>query len=241
MLADPFRHEQSDGDSVSVPLVNRSSITGYALVDPIDAPLILNHRWNLQRTPHALYAVATVESEGDPQRMLMHRLIAGTDAGLKTDHWNGDGLDNRRSNLRPCTHTQNMHNRKVSSLSTIGFKGVARHKNRYRAFIVVAGKRLKVGTFRTAVEAAEAYNRAAVEHFGEFARLNDLSDGAHIAAEEAGRHLDHLMSSFGGASRPDSTSVRRATRRDLEILVAEVGRLRAELAAAPYATQEVTL
>ncbi len=238
MVADPFRHEHSDGDSVHVPLVSYSKITGYALVDTDDAPMVLGYRWHLMRLPDALYASTTTSRDDGATTVLMHRLIAHTAPGLKTDHWNGDGLDNRRSNLRPCTHTQNMQNRKVSKLSTIGFKGVSRHKNGYRACIAVAGKRLRLGNFSTAVDAADAYNRAAVEHFGEFARLNDLSEGAHIAAEESRRHLDNLVSSFSDSSRPESTSLRRATRRDIDLLTAEVVRLRAALTVAQGASRQ---
>ncbi len=78
----------------------------------------------------------------------MHRVILGTPPGLFTDHVNGNQLDNRRENLRVCTPSQNQANKKLSKNNTSGHKGVEHVKkiNRWRATIVVNGKRITHGS-----------------------------------------------------------------------------------------------
>lgn len=88
------------------------------------------------------------------------------------DHINGDGLDNRRANLRAATPAQNAANQRLSSRSTSGFKGVTRQGSRWRAYIAPGGRTLWLGTFDSPEAAARAYDEAAIEHFGEFARTN---------------------------------------------------------------------
>lgn len=107
--------------------------------------------------------------------VLMHRLIAGACPGEFVDHINGDGLDNRRDNLRICRKQQNEFNTKRRSDNTSGFRGVCRARGRkFRAYIVKDGRQYSLGQFDDPVEAAKAYNSKAVELFGEFARLNQI-------------------------------------------------------------------
>jgi len=94
--------------------------------------------------------------------------------GMMIDHINGNGLDDRRANMRTCTNQQNMRNlRKRRSGSSI-YKGVYYDKRRrtWYARICHNGKNIHLGTFATEIEAARAYDRAARRLFGEFARLN---------------------------------------------------------------------
>jgi hypothetical protein len=100
----------------------------------------------------------------------MHRLIIGADHGSDVDHASGDGLDNRRSNLRECSRTLNSANRHVSASAT-GTKGVHFEEwtGRWRAEIQHQRKRYKLGRFDTQHEAATAYLNKARELFGEFA------------------------------------------------------------------------
>ena len=108
----------------------------------------------------------------------MHRMILGLGYGdeRKADHENHDTLDNRRSNLRVATTSQNGSNSRVRKDNTSGFKGVGYRGGRFLAYIRVNGKRSYLGTYGTAVEAALAYDAAAREHFGEYACTNFAAD-----------------------------------------------------------------
>ena len=103
-------------------------------------------------------------------------LVTGEDPGDQViDHVNGDGLDNRFDNLRVCDQKDNMRNSKKSRNNAQKYKGVSKHGNRgYQARIGVNGKQIALGTFSTQEEAAEAYNLAAKEYHGEYARLNEI-------------------------------------------------------------------
>ena len=87
-------------------------------------------------------------------------------------------MNNKKSNLRKCTHGQNMFNRKLNSNNTSGFKGVVKNRGRWIAQIErrIKGKRkvFKIGRFNDKVEAARAYNKAALKYFGKFACLNNI-------------------------------------------------------------------
>lgn len=110
----------------------------------------------------------------DGERVLAHRLayfyMTGEWPEDQIDHINGDNSDNRWVNLRPATRTNNTRNRRGHS--RLGVKGIGQDKGRSRYFakICVNGKRIYLGSFKTAEEAKEAYDKAANEHFGEFAR-----------------------------------------------------------------------
>lgn len=101
----------------------------------------------------------------------LHRLLLGSPPGLQVDHINGDRTDNRRENLRAVTATHNMHNRNKWS-STREFRGVSKVGEVYRAAINFEGSRFDLGTFPSAREAAEAYDKAARERYGEYAKTN---------------------------------------------------------------------
>ena len=105
----------------------------------------------------------------------MHRVILNTPMGMDTDHINGNGLDNRRCNLRICTHAENISNqRKYSNTMLSKFKGVSwdKSRNRWIVYIGVHPKRIFLGRFKTEIDAAIAYDNAARKYFGEFACTN---------------------------------------------------------------------
>jgi hypothetical protein len=109
------------------------------------------------------------------KRMYLHRAIMHARKGKLIDHRNGDGLDNRRDNLRLATHSQNMCNRRKTKLKTTSrFIGVYfnRETNKWRAAIKCKGKKIALGRFVNEVEAAMAYDAAAKKYHGRFASLN---------------------------------------------------------------------
>ncbi len=101
----------------------------------------------------------------------MHRQILGEPDGLQVDHRDGNGLNNRRRNLRTATVSQNACNRKVRADSASGLKGVGRDKRdgRWHARIQINGKRHILGHFDTAKEASAAYIAAVRKFHGEYA------------------------------------------------------------------------
>lgn len=147
---------------------------GYvALVDAADYVLATAPgKWHAEVTATAglVYAKRTFKrADGRFTSLGMHFFLTGWEL---IDHRNGNGLDNRRSNLRQATCAQNMQNRRPKLSSKSGLKGVHRDKYRWRALIRVNGRQIYLGAFRAPEEAARAYDRAALDHYGEFARTN---------------------------------------------------------------------
>lgn len=125
------------------------------------------------------YATKTIGGRKG-KKWRMHRLIALLRKcdieDMEIDHINGDTLDNRWENLRLVNSTQNKHNSSIRSDNTSGYKGVTWHKQNqcWVAQIHVNGKHLSLGAHDTPLEAAKAYNQAAIDHFGIYAQLNKL-------------------------------------------------------------------
>lgn len=138
-----------------------------ATVDIADIPIVEGRSWRLLTTPtgHA-YAYTRVPENSI---VLMHRLLLGTPKGLQVDHVDGDGLNNRRVNIRNCTAAQNQANKAAERRSRIGIKGVSVKRRKYRAKISPGGKTIALGYFDTPEEAAAAYQGAARVLWGEFA------------------------------------------------------------------------
>ena len=103
----------------------------------------------------------------------LHRIIMNCPDDKMIDHINMNKLDNRRENLRICTHQQNQHNRTKQSNNTSGFKGVSfnKEKQKFEARIGIDGKSKFLGYFDTAEKASECYKQAALKHHGDFARF----------------------------------------------------------------------
>ena len=141
----------------------------FALVDDSTYSDLIKHNWHFTSQG---YAAATMTINGRRQLITMHRLLVGAQPGQIVDHKNGDRLDNRRANLRLATAAQNQHNRKPNANTLSDFKGVTRFRDRWQARIRVNGKRLHLGYYDTAREAAEIYDTAARRFFRNYARTN---------------------------------------------------------------------
>lgn len=130
--------------------------------------------WRLH--PHG-YVVRGMRVDGKYINIRLHRVVAER-MGLKiesclVDHKNRDKLDNRRSNLRLATNSQNGAN---SANADGSYKGVSWSQGRmlWQAYIKVNYRQESLGYFETITEAAQAYNEAAKFYFGEFAYLNEV-------------------------------------------------------------------
>lgn len=136
-----------------------------ALVDDEDYEKLNQSKWYAQNERGIFYALR--HNPGDNAIIRMHREILSLTKGdgKITDHINGDGLDNRKENLRLVTPAQNIMNSKIRKDSTTGYKGVHLVNGRYQASI-------RLGTFDTPEEAARTYDKAAEIFFGRYARLN---------------------------------------------------------------------
>lgn len=146
-----------------VPLANGE----WALIDAEDYNKVKHCNWAKEKSRG--YALSCTR-----HKVSMHRLIMDTPADLLTDHINHNKLDNRKSNLRFCTASQNQWN-KPSYGGTSKYKGVSRRRNKWKASIGKNNKSHHIGYFDTEEEAALAYNAKAKKYFGEFACLNQLS------------------------------------------------------------------
>jgi hypothetical protein len=104
----------------------------------------------------------------------LHRYITKAQKGEMVDHRNHDKLDNTRENLRVCTNKQNSWNQISKKKGTSKYKGVTFEAGKFRAVIMKDGKKYHLGMFESDIEAAEAYNRKAIELFGEYAALNEI-------------------------------------------------------------------
>lgn len=148
----------------------------FALISPEDWKLAAI-RWRPLFQPSGdVYAYASVNlGIAHPQRFIyLHREVARAADGRDVDHRNGDTLDCRRGNLRLADAVRNARNTRVDRKNnTSGFKGVGlTPSGRWRASYVVGGRQITIGRFPTAIAAAHAYDRAARQTFGRFARLN---------------------------------------------------------------------
>jgi hypothetical protein len=159
-----------EGVEMAVAYVEVPLTEGYAALVDVDDWLSnseLHERWSYYvPSPSNRYGYAG--RGGGGRVVLMHKMLTGYQ---KTDHANRVGTDNRRTNLRECTASQNNANA-FQKPGKSGFRGVYPVGPSFRARIRYHGKLYGLGTFSTAEEAAFAYDQAAVVQWGEFATLN---------------------------------------------------------------------
>lgn len=149
------------------------------IIDSEDLDRVARHTWNLS-------AGRYINTSINGETVALHRFLMNPDADAIVDHINGSGVDNRKCNLRVCTQAENSRNSKKQLLAkgtqhcTSRYKGVSfrSDRDRWTAYIGTGKDRWMLGCYATELEAALAYNEAAIRRYGEFANLN------HIEQEE---------------------------------------------------------
>lgn len=181
-----MNHTMNNSDSLSP----SESVT-VAIVDSIDGDLAA-FTWSGRSPESTRHSYANRIENGKTiwlHCVIMSRML-GRDLlkGEMVDHINGDTLRNTRDNLRLATRSQNAQNRKINKNSKSGFKGVHFHKqtSTWRAAITLDGKCKYLGSFKTPELAARAYNEAAIQVFGEFARINSFGDSQEVTPIQVG-------------------------------------------------------
>jgi len=139
----------------------------FALIDDEDYDKVKDFNWYKSTLGYA------VAFDGK-KYVWMHRLINSTPIGMETDHINRSKLDNRKSNLRTCTHGQNHLNKPKKLGTSSRFVGVSLYRPRmtWRTTVKKDGKQRTVGYFKNELEAALAYDKVASKLHGEFAQCN---------------------------------------------------------------------
>lgn len=145
-----------------------------ALVDDADFEWFNQWKWCYAPVGYAIRA----EGKGKERKIIyMHRHIMDFPSA-KVDHRDRNKLNNQRSNLRACTHSQNLVNSKIPTHNTSGYKGVGYCKriDKWRAYLTDKNSRhLHIGYFNAAEDAATAYNIVAYQTHGEFAYMNKVA------------------------------------------------------------------
>lgn len=153
---------------------------GYeAVINVTDLPLVGGSNWSAQckyrqdGSVVAVYAIRKVTSDGVRRTERMHRILFGAADHQEVDHRDGNGLNNRRGNLRAATSSQNSQNRGLRNDNKSGVKGIWWNEKQgsWMAYIGVSGVRRHLGYFKEKQEAATAVDRARNALHGEFGRV----------------------------------------------------------------------
>lgn len=162
-----------EGNAAYVPLTK-----GYtAIIDAADVPLVDGWNWKAKEdrrsdgSLRAVYAVRNMSIGGRRDTVRLHRVILAAPHGAQCDHISGNGLDNRRANLRLATNAENQRNGRTRCDNTSGVKGVCRHRGKWKAYIKANGRRKNLGLFSDIADAAAAYAAASAKLHGEFGRI----------------------------------------------------------------------
>ena len=157
----------------------------YAIVDEDMYKWLSQYRWHLTTQGNRHYACGIVGGK----KVYMHRLIMNAPKGMQVDHINHNTLDNRRFNLRICTCKQNIHN-SLPRIGTSNYKGAhyINDRNRKKNWMVFLQHKY-IGRYKTEIEAARAYDKAAKELYGEYAYLNFGDTGCPFCTELPGNSL----------------------------------------------------
>ena len=164
----------------------------FAMVDDADFERLNQWKWYANWDGFNWYAKRNIKTQKGKTVLFLHKAVFGPVVdGYEVDHRNGDTLDCRNQSLRQCTGSQNCANRRNHKLGKSGFRGVIFRNGRPKPWIASIGSRSicnyeSLGSFKTAIEAAKAYNVAALKRYGEFSILNDLSKYETTEKQTAG-------------------------------------------------------
>ena len=144
-------------------------------IDEEDYELIKDFNWGVDTRKYETHERKYIQFKYKGKKVNLHRLLMGFPKGLQVDHKDNDPLNNRRSNLRTCTTSQNNANGKARKGSS-KYKGVYFDKacNKWRSKIRKNGRIHHIGYFKCETKAAKAYDAKALELYGEFARTNEM-------------------------------------------------------------------
>ena len=150
------------------------------LIDEEDEALWEKYNWIVVNDCRNYYLQTNKRENNKNKTLRFHRIILKAPKGIIVDHINGNGLDNRKSNLRTCTTSQNgMNRRKQLKETTSKYKGVTKDRrekvNLPWRMSIYKNKDIYIKYFKTENEAALAYNAKAKELFGEFTLLNKVN------------------------------------------------------------------
>ncbi|MBO5534321.1 MAG: HNH endonuclease [Clostridia bacterium] len=140
-------------------------------IDPEDYYKVAKYKWV---KTFAGYFVASLGRRSN--HIFLHRLVMNLPAGEYVDHIDGNKGNCRKKNMRPCSRTENNRNTGNQKNNQCGYKGVhwAADRGKWRTDITVNRKHIHLGSFDSPIEAAQAYDQAAIFYFGEFARTNEM-------------------------------------------------------------------
>ena len=158
-----------EGDIARVPLTQGME----AIIDAADAHLVAGYDWSVMHSARTSYARRNQWTPEKQHTILLHRVILGVPAGVRVDHRDGDGLNCRRTNLRPATCAQNNVNTRPHCDNRCGLKGVSRADTKslkFKASIQAGGIRRHLGLFDTPEAAHAAYCAASAIHKPELGR-----------------------------------------------------------------------
>ena len=164
------RQIRIEGNIAYVPLTRGLD----AIIDAEDVNLISGYNWTAYKGGRTFYASRTKNAKYYQKNVSMHRVIIKAPPKMHVDHINGNGLDNRKENLRLATQSQNQHNARRRVDNPSGYKGVRAYKDtgKYQARITCSGKQYHLGYFETAIEAHNAYCAASEKLHGKFGRTD---------------------------------------------------------------------